>query len=199
MEPIKDHTENRDSAEASTEASARTTAGEEIATPEEVTVEHDPLAEMIRSLTEERDSLQDRYLRKQAEFENFRKRIEREKAEFVKFASAELMRELLHVLDSFELALRNVSAEDASGGESLRRGFELIYKQFFDTLVRFGLQPIEAKGQKFDPHIHQAVTTEVTPEVDENTIIEELRKGYLLRGRLLRPAMVKVAARKDDG
>ena len=77
------------------------------------------------------------------------------------------------------------------------RGFELIYKQLQDTLSRFGLTPIEAKGKKFDPHFHQAVSTQPTDEAEENTVVEEMRKGYLLNGRLLRPAMVAVAAKKD--
>jgi molecular chaperone GrpE len=143
----------------------------------------------LQALKEERDSLYDRLLRKQAEFENYKKRVDRERSEFVQFASSELMKELLNALDSFDLALRN------TGGDL--RGFELIYKQLQDTLARFGLKPIEAKGQKFDPNIHQAVATQPTNEVEENTVIEEMRKGYLLNGRLLRPAMVTVAVKKD--
>ena len=143
----------------------------------------------LQALKDERDGLYDRLLRKQAEFENYRKRVDRERSEFVQFASAELMKELLNALDSFDLALRN------SGGDI--RGFELIYKQLQDTLTRFGLKPIDAKGQKFDPNFHQAVSTQPTDEVEENTITEEMRKGYLLNGRLLRPAMVTVAAKKD--
>ena len=139
----------------------------------------------LQTLKEERDNLYDRLLRKQAEFENYKKRIEREKAEYVQFAFSELIRELLNSLDSFELALRN----DAL------RGFELIYKQLQDTLARFGLKPIEAKGQKFDPNFHQAVSTQATDEVEEHTIIDEMRKGYVLHGRLLRPAMVSVSTK----
>src|SRR5205823_3127019 len=104
---------------------------------------------------DERDSLQDRLLRKQAEFENYKKRIERERSEYVQFASAELMRELLNALDSFDLAI-HTAGTDKSGGEELLRGLDLIYKQFQDTLGRFGLKPIEAKGKPFDPNFHQA-------------------------------------------
>ena len=154
----------------------------------------DPQQE-IELLKKERDSLYDRLLRKQAEFENYRKRIDREKSEFVQFASADLMKELLNALDSFELALKKAATQ--SGGQNLLRGFELIYKQIEDTLGRFGLKPIEAKGKKFDPHFHQAVSTEATDEVEENTVMDEMRKGYLLNGRLLRPAMVSVAAKKE--
>ena len=144
----------------------------------------------LQKLTQERDSLYDRLLRKQAEFENYKKRIERERSEFVQFASAELVKELLNALDSFELAIRNSKSDDPG-----LRGFELIYKQLLDTLGRFGLKAIEVKGQKFDPNFHQAVATTATKDVEENTILEELRKGYLLNGRLLRPAMVNVATR----
>ncbi len=149
----------------------------------------------IELLKKERDSLYDRLLRKQAEHENYKKRIDREKSEFMQFASADLMKELLNGLDSFQLALKNAAAK--SGGQNMLRGFELIYKQIEDTLARFGLKPIEAKGKKFDPHFHQAVSTEATDVVEENTVMDEMRKGYLLNGRLLRPAMVSVAAKKE--
>ena len=150
----------------------------------------------IQALKEERDSLFDRLLRKQAEFENYKKRMDREKAEFVQFASAEVMKELLGTVDSFELALRNAASE-GSGKEEVLRGLELIQKQLLDTLGRFGLKAIEAKGKKFDPNFHQAVATQATEEMEENTVIEEMRKGYTLNGRLLRPAMVSVSIKKD--
>ena len=150
----------------------------------------DPQVTELQTLKQEKDDLHDRLLRKQAEFENYKKRVEREKSEFVQFASAELMKELLNSLDSFELALRNAKTD-----EQTLRGFELIYKQMLDTMGRFGLKPIEAKGKIFDPHYHQAVSTTPTDEVEENTVLEEMRKGYLLNGRLLRPAMVSVATK----
>ena len=146
----------------------------------------------LQKVKEERDGLYDRLLRKQADFENYKKRIERERSEFVQFASADLMKELLNALDSFDLAIRNASMDKGA-----LRGFELIYKQFLDTMGRFGLKAIEAKGQKFDPNFHQAVTTTPIDTVEENTVLDEMRKGYLLNGRLLRPAMVNVAT-KDN-
>jgi molecular chaperone GrpE len=152
----------------------------------------------VQKLKDERDNLQDRLLRKQAEFENYKKRIDRERSEYVQFASAELMRELINALDSFDLAIRNAGAE-GSAGENMLRGLDLVYKQFQDTMGRFGLKPIEAKGQAFDPNVHQAVSTVATDEVDENTVVEELRKGYTLNGRLLRPAMVSVAVNSQRG
>ena len=151
------------------------------------------LSQDVQALSEERDELRDSLLRKQAEFENFRKRIDRERGEFVQFASSELMREVLNVLDSFELALNDVSADDEKSA-NVRKGFELIYKQLFDSLKRFGLEMVAARGMKFDPHVHEAVSTEPTDEAAEGTVVTELRKGYLLHGKLLRPAMVTVAA-----
>lgn len=149
----------------------------------------------IDALKQERDDVYDRLLRKQAEFENYKKRMDREKSDFMQFASADLIKELLNALDSFELALKNAAAKHDT--QNMLRGFELIYKQIQDTLTRFGLKPIEAKGKKFDPHFHQAVASQPTDKVEENTVIDEMRKGYLLNGRLLRPAMVSVAAKKD--
>jgi molecular chaperone GrpE len=144
----------------------------------------------LQALRQERDSLFDRLLRKQAEFENYKKRMERERSELVQSASADLMKELLNALDSFDLAIIN-----STGNEQSTQGFKLIYKQLLDTMGRFGLKAIDAKGQKFDPNYHQAVTTTPTDKVAENTILDELRKGYLLNGRLLRPAMVNVASK----
>jgi molecular chaperone GrpE len=166
---------------------------------EDVTEGETPAAEgEVQKLREERDTLQDRLLRKHAEFENYKKRIERERSEYVQFASAELMRELLNALDSFDLAVRNAAAE-GSAGENMLKGLDLVYKQFQDTLGRFGLKAIEAKGQLFDPNFHQAVSTVATDEADENTVVEEMRRGYTLNGRLLRPAMVSVAVNSKRG
>ena len=147
----------------------------------------------IQALTEERNELKDSMLRKQAEFENFRKRIDRERGEFIKFASSELMREVLTVLDSFELALNDMQV-DEEDNVNVHKGFELIYKQLVDSLKRSGLEVISAVGEKFDPHVHEAVKTELTSDAEEGTVMSELRKGYLLHGKLLRPSMVTVAA-----
>lgn len=145
-------------------------------------------------LKAERDELYDRLLRKQAEFDNYKKRVERERSEYVQFASAELMKELLNAMDSFDLAIHNASS-DSAAGDTILRGLDLIYKQFQDTLARFGLKAIEARGQVFDPNLHQAVSTVPTDDVAENTVVDELRKGYMLNGKLLRPVMVSVSVR----
>jgi molecular chaperone GrpE len=149
----------------------------------------------VEELARERDELKDLLLRKQAEFENFRKRTERERADFAQHATSDIMRDLLSVLDSFELALK--AARSGAGGY---QGFELIQKQLIDTLSRAGLEAIEAEGQPFDPHIHEAVSTQPAPHgVADGTVLTELRRGYQLRGKLLRPTMVTVAASTSGG
>jgi molecular chaperone GrpE len=146
----------------------------------------------VESLTQEKTALYDQLLRRQAEFENYRKRAERERGEFYQRTRADLLLELLPVLDNFERAL--VSLERSEGdAEALRHGVELIHKQFKDALTKLGLQPVEAVGHSFDPNVHEAVTTEQTDQHEENTVIEEFERGYKLGDRLLRPAKVKVA------
>jgi len=148
----------------------------------------------VEALKKERDSVYDRLLRAQAELENYKKTINREKAKWVSVVPRELINELLTVLDLFEIALRNAASEEWN--EDRLTGFELIYKQFQDNLGRAGLSPIDATGQKFDPRLHQAVALLATLDLEENTVIEEMRKGYLLNGDLLRPAMVSVSVRR---
>lgn len=155
--------------------------------------ELESLRQELANLKKDRDGLYDQVLRKQAEFENYRKRVDREKSEFMQLASSDLMKELLNTLDSFELALRNAAGD--RGGANTLRGFELIHKQLQDTMTRFGLKAIEAKGKMFDPNFHQAVSTQVSNAVEENTVIDEMRKGYTMHGRLLRPAMVSVSVK----
>jgi molecular chaperone GrpE len=143
-----------------------------------------------QKLLEEKNDLYDRLLRKQAELENFRKRMQREKEEFQQQATAELVRALLPTLDGFERALKH---RDASVPEQFYRGVELIYKQLSEVLSRAGLGPVETEGRIFDPHLHQAVETVESAEHRDHEIVEELQKGYKLKQRLLRPAIVKVA------
>ena len=127
--------------------------------------------------------------------ENLRKRLEREKSEFYQYALSDLLEELLVVLDNFERALESESKGD---GKSLRDGIEMIYKQYQNLLMKQGLTPIELKGKKFDPHIHQAFMTEESADVKEPEISEETQKGYMLHNRLLRPTLVKVRIPKKD-
>ncbi len=151
---------------------------------DEVTAERD-------RLIEEKNDLQDRLLRRQAEFDNFRRRAERDRADVVEFAHTESVRAILPILDDFERALKV-----ACTGKEYARGMELIYQRLSEALKKLGLEPIDAKGQKFDPHIHHAVDMVETGEVEDHTVLDEYERGYNFRGRLLRPAMVKVAVTK---
>jgi molecular chaperone GrpE len=160
----------------------------------------DPLAELearLAAAKAESEQWRDRFLRKAAEFENYRKRMEKEKGESALLAKSSVLMEFLAIVDACERAL--ASFEDAKGkGTSLdeyRQGVELLYKQVLDTLHRVGVVPIEAQGRDFDPHLHEALAREESSRHEENTVIEELRRGYLFKDRLLRPAQVKVATR----
>ena len=130
-----------------------------------------------------------RYMRTLADFENFRKRSERERQDFQKYAVANVMREILPVLDNFDRAL-----DHAAEGDDFHKGVLMIYKQLFDTLQKHGLKTIEESGVPFDPNIHEGVIREDDPSVPSGTVIAILQKGYFLHDRLLRPAMVKVSA-----
>jgi molecular chaperone GrpE len=140
-------------------------------------------------LKAERDALLDRLARLQAEFENARKRAAREQQEFREYALADAVKELLPTLDSFERALQT-SPRDKT---EFRGGVELIYKQLQDALVKLGLRPIPAKGEPFDPHLHQAIEMVDTGEAEDHQVLDELQRGYKLKDRLLRPSMVRVA------
>lgn len=143
----------------------------------------------LQKLKAERDTLLDRLARSQAEFENARKRAAREQQEFRDFATADAIKTLLPVFDSFERALQ---APASQAGE-FRSGIELIYKQLQDALAKLGVRPVPAKGETFDPHVHEAIEMVETTEAPDHQVIDELQRGYKLKERLLRPAMVRVA------
>src|SRR5439155_24266925 len=169
-------------------------------TPEvsEAQVEEAPRPDPAEAVTAERDQLQaenadlqDRLLRRQADFENFRRRTERDRSDFLQYAGMEIVRDILPILDDFERALK-IESSDAD----YRKGVELIYQRLLETLKKIGLEPIEATiGQEFDPNLHQAVVREETGEAPDNTITDEFQRGYNFKGKLLRPAMVKVAVK----
>ena len=141
----------------------------------------------------------DRVLRVSAEFENYKKRTSRELEEFRKFANQSLIKELLSVVDNLELAMNSTNGHQTID-QSLLQGLEMTHKEILKVFEKFNVKPIEAKGQVFDPTFHEAVMQEETDEVDPNTVVNELQKGYLIHNRLLRPSMVVVArsrANKD--
>lgn len=146
----------------------------------------------LQKLKAERDSLLDRLARAQAEFENARRRAAKEQQDFRDFAAADAIKALLPVIDSFERALR-VKSESGD----FRSGVELIYKQLQDALGKLGVQTIPAKGEPFDPRYHEAIEMVETSDAPDHEVLEELQRGYKLKDRLLRPAMVRVA--KNSG
>ena len=147
-------------------------------------------ADAADALRRERDDYQDRWLRKSAEFDNYRKRVERERREQADQAVVDLLQDLLLVVDDFDRALTVDSSGDA---DAYRKGVELMHAKLHDLLRKRGITPIQALGADFDPNIHQAVMHEVSPEHREGEVIGELRRGYMMGDRLLRPSMVKVA------
>lgn len=151
------------------------------------------LQSQVDVLLTERASLYDKLLRRQAEFDNYRKRVERERSELYQHGREDVLIQFLPVVDNFERALSSLE-ESEGDAEALRRGVELIHKQFKDALSKLGLEAVEAVGRTFDPHVHEAVTTEATDKHKENTVIEEFQRGYKIGDRLLRPAKVKVAS-----
>ncbi len=146
------------------------------------------LQKELDQLAQEKAELHDRVLRSQAEFQNFKKRVERDRSELFEYASMEAVRALLPVLDDFERSLKSESSD-----KEYVKGMELIYQRFYDGLKKLGLEPIVSEGQAFDPHVHHAVDKVETGEAPPDTVLEEFQRGYNFKGRMLRPAMVKVA------
>jgi molecular chaperone GrpE len=161
----------------------------------EATVVSDSGSEQLAAerdqLAKEKRELQDLLQRRQAEFENFRRRVEREKTEVFEYAGMDTVKSLLPILDDLERALKVESAD-----KEYARGMELIYQRFYDVLKKLGLEPIATKDGQFDPHVQHAVEMVETDEYPDHTILEEYQRGYNFRGRLLRPAMVKVAVKR---
>lgn len=147
------------------------------------------VAELRREIAE----LRDRSMRTLADFDNFRKRTERERAEMRRYAGAELIRDFLEAVDNLERAV-------AAGGsaEDLKTGVEMILRQIDDALRRHGVVKVAAVGERFDPNVHEAVSRQEDPEVDEPTVVEEMQTGYRLHERLLRPSRVVVAVPADE-
>jgi len=166
----------------------------------------DPQAQLHADLKAARDEVadwQDRFLRKAAEFENYRKRTDREKTDAMIAAKSAILLEFLPAADACERALQTLGDAKAASGnlQQYQQGVELLYKQLLDVLNRVGAVPLEAEGKPFDPHLHEALSREETNEVKEDTVVRELRKGYLFRDKLLRPAQVIVAVQpkaKDE-
>jgi molecular chaperone GrpE len=154
------------------------------------------LKDELQEEKETNGELSDKCLRLQAEFENFRKRMQKEKSDFMKYAMENFFKNLLPVIDNFELALE--SAEKVSDIQGLSEGVKLIHMQFLDVLQKEGLACFSSLGEAFDPQKHEAVMQVESDNHHENTVLEELKKGYYLNDRLLRPALVAVSRKKKS-
>lgn len=151
----------------------------------------------LREKAAKADELQEKILRLQADFDNTRKRFERQNAEFIKYAKEEVLVELLTILDDLE---RTVEAAE-KGQEDFKaflKGIEMILAHLYEMLKKEGVSPIEAKGKKFDPNFHEPLMQQETEEADEGIVLEELQKGYILNGRVIRTSKVKVAKTKQQ-
>jgi molecular chaperone GrpE len=157
------------------------------------------LTEQLKAKELEARENYDRLLRVSAEFENYKKRASRDMEEFRKYSNQSLIKEMLSVVDNLELAINSTNGHDAFD-KGLLDGLEITHKEILKVFEKFNVKPINAKGQPFDPTFHEAVMQEETDEHPDNTVINELQKGYLIHDRLLRPSMVVVAkskAKKD--
>ena len=150
----------------------------------------DPRDAEIEELKKQIEEQKDKYLRLFADFDNFKKRTERERREFADWAAAELIGDVLSVVDDFERALAVAAPPDA---QKFREGIELIHRQLMETLKKRGVQPLQVVGVDFDPQLHQAVAYDETPGARDGEVVGELRRGYRLGEKLLRPALVRVA------
>jgi len=137
------------------------------------------------------DENQQRVLRTQADFDNYRKRTQKEKEEFAKYASTKLITELLPIVDNFDRAFSTVVEDNLN--ESFSKGMNMIYRQLEGVLQAEGLVPMDSVGQPFNPEFHQAIMQVESEEYPEGTVVEEIQKGYMLKDKVLRPAMVKVS------
>jgi molecular chaperone GrpE len=150
------------------------------------------LEQSLEEKNKECNDLHDRYLRMAADFDNYKKRVSKEKADIIAYGNEELIKALLNVLDNLERALEHSGSAEQDG--PIVEGVKLVYKHFLSCLERFGVQPIEAnKGQEFDPRYHQAIERVETKDVTPGIILSEMLKGYTLKDRLLRPALVVVS------
>jgi molecular chaperone GrpE len=178
-----------DTGQGGAESEEEAVSGGKMKEEEEVS----PLAEQLQKLKAEKEDLMNTLVRRQADFENYRKRVEKERHADRHRAVELFVESILPVLDAFDRAL--VEHKDASAdADEYRKGFELIRRQLWDTLAKQGVKRIESVGKEFNPHLHHAIERVETPDHADGTIIGELQTGYMFQDRVLRPAMVRVAA-----
>jgi molecular chaperone GrpE len=173
------------------EAASEAAETAEAAGGEAAGADADPAASQLEELKKQADDNYQRYLRAQADFDNFRRRARQEKEDFAKYASLKLIEQLLPVVDNFSRAL--AASKDNRDYDALVKGLDMTYRQLDQVLVQEGVSPIEAVGQPFNPELHQAVMQVESEEHGEGIVVEELQKGYMLKDKVIRPAMVKVS------
>ncbi|MBO5651308.1 MAG: nucleotide exchange factor GrpE [Selenomonas sp.] len=176
---------NADEADEAEEA-----ASESAETEAENQESQDEAAVQLEKLTADLKEKEDRILRLQADFENFRRRTSKEKEELSAVVTQGMLKDMLPLLDNFERAM----AAEAKDGEAFQKGVEMIFTQFTEILKKNGLEHIEVEGQKFDPNFHQAVMRVQNADMEDDDIAQELQKGYMVKGRVIRPSMVQVVA-----
>ncbi|WP_196594262.1 nucleotide exchange factor GrpE [Pectinatus sottacetonis] len=159
--------------------------------PEENTSNGDSLETQLKNTQKILADTQDSFKRLQADFVNFRRRSNQEKSEISDVILQGFVKDMLPILDNFERAL---AVENSDNNDALKKGIEMVFNQFHETLTKNGLEVIKTEGEKFNPNFHQAVMRVENPEKEDNTIEQELQKGYMVRGRVIRPSMVKVVS-----
>lgn len=176
-----------ETAEAADAAAPEADAAAEAAAPDEDAAALKAQVESLKAALEEKDN---RVKRLQADFENFRRRTSKEREELANVVTQDLLKSMLPILDNFDRAM----AAEQKDNESFQKGVEMIYTQLHETLKNAGLELIDTAGQKFDPNFHQAVMRVENPDLEDDTIAQELQKGYIVKGRVIRPSMVQVVS-----
>jgi molecular chaperone GrpE len=188
-EPVnmEEHQENSLEQETGSDVEQTTQSEDETPVAEESNAENAAITELQRIA----DDNHSRYLRAQADFDNFRRRTVKEKEELTQYASLKLITQLLPVLDNFQRALQ--TGGEGSESESFAKGVDMIFRQLSQVLEAEGLKPMESVGQPFDPEFHQAIMQVESEEYDEGIVVEAIQTGYILKDKVIRPAMVKVS------
>jgi molecular chaperone GrpE len=182
--------DSKKSGENNSESSAPNAAADSSPEVNPVDAEYANADAEVGKLAKDLEDLRQTLLRRQADFDNYRKRVEKERSEDSRRTTARLIEVLIPVIDSFDQALASHREPEYA---NYRKGFELIHKQLLDNIGKLGAERVEPVGEKFDPHLHQAMDRTETTNEDEGTILQVFQPGYVFHGRVLRPAMVRVA------
>ncbi len=150
--------------------------------------------DIVETLQKEINEQKEKYLRLYADFENYKRMVQKEREELINYANEKLIKDLLPIIDNFELAIKHASGDESSKWiDSMKKGVENTLKEFLRILEKYGVKPVPSLGQPFNPEVHHAVTTVEREDTEENTVVEELRKGYFYKDKLLRETLVAVS------